>query len=140
MIDVHAARHAAVRIAAATVLAVSVACASGGGAGAAAGGTSPSSSRYLLVQSDLAAANSDNVYDAIQKLRPEFLRGGTDQAGVGARTAVMVYRDGVRLSGIDDLRQILPAQIREIRYLPGPEAGVRFGTNNSAGAILIASK
>src|SRR6266567_8934373 len=36
------------------------------------------SSRYVLVATDIERAKSDNVYDAIAKLRPEFLRGHSD--------------------------------------------------------------
>ena len=127
-----------------------------------------SSSRYILVQADLEKAKAENAYDAINKLRPEFLRGRNENtsfvqqsikggskdpgaassapsSAVGGATltsaaTVMVYKDNVRLSGVDDLRQIQLSTIREIRYLPGPEAVIRFGTNNSAGAILVTSK
>jgi hypothetical protein len=127
-----------------------------------------SSSRYILVQADLEKAKAENAYDAITKLRPEFLRGhnentsfvqqsikgGSKDPGAGSSApssavggatltsaaAVMVYKDNVRLSGVDDLRQIQLSTIREIRYLQGPEAVIRFGTNNSAGAILVTSK
>ena len=35
----------------------------------------------MLVESDLRAAQADNLYDAILKLRPEFLRGEANQHG-----------------------------------------------------------
>jgi hypothetical protein len=119
------------------------------------------SSRYVLVESDLRAAQADNLYDAILKLRPEFLNGRGGQSGLYPQPsyggtaapspgsgsavltnppAVMVYRDKARLTGVDDLRQIMLSQVREVRYLPGPEAAVKFGTNNSAGAIIVTSK
>jgi hypothetical protein len=103
-----------------------------------------------------------------QQLRPEFFRGHGENAsfvqqlikggsndpgassspasssaggaGLTSAAAVAVYRDNVRLSGVDDLRQMQLSTIREIRCLPGPDAVIRFGTNTSAGAILVTSK
>jgi hypothetical protein len=124
------------------------------------------SSRYLLVQADLEKSRADNVYEAIEKLRPEFLRGhgdptsfikqdvvdkrdpnpspppsgSTGGAVLTAPTSVKVYRDNARLSGVDDLRQMPIAGIAEIRYIPGPEAGVKYGTDHAGGVILIKSK
>ena len=148
------------------------ACASGTGGSAAspaqAGSPSPAaatSSRYVLVQADLQGAKSDNLYDAIKKLRPEFINGRTDMtyvppggAGptstskasgyVGAtdgvailpgQAAVMVYMDGAKLNGVDDLKQMSAAGVREVRFLQGKDAVIRFGANHAGGAILITS-
>jgi hypothetical protein len=159
------ARHLAV---AACVGASVAACASSGSAKSSeqtAG--QPSSSRFVLVEADLEKSKAVTAYDAITKLRPEFLRGhgentsfvqqaikggkGDPGSPTGASSSVggatltapaevMVYRDNVKLTGVDDLRQIQLSTVREIRYLQGPEAVIRFGTNNSAGAILVTSK
>jgi len=124
------------------------------------------SSRYVLVQADLEKSKADNVYDAIAKLRPEFLRGHTDVtsfikqgtadsrdpnpnpppsgstggAVLTAPTPVKAYRDNARLGSVDDLRQMPLAGIAEIRYIPGPEAGVKYGTDHAGGVILVKSK
>ena len=173
----HIARRAVTRIGAAarvSAMATALAAMAAGIAGCASSGSTagstnatgasapqPRSSRYVLVESDLRAAQADNLYDAILKLRPEFLNGRPGQSGLypqpsyggtaspspGAGNAVltnppavMVYRDQARLTGVDDLRQIMLSQVREVRYLPGPEAAVKFGTNNSGGAIIVTSK
>lgn len=140
------------------------ACASSGAAGGKAA-SQPHSSRDVLTQDDLARVKADNLYDAIQKLRPEFLRG--DQAGIfgqtdatgakvsgsipaGASTSatvladpvvpVSVFRNNVKLNGPDDLKQIMISDVKEVRYLKGPQASIRYGMENSSGAILITSK
>jgi len=124
------------------------------------------SSRYVLVQADLERSKADNVYDAIAKLRPEFLRGhgdptsfikqgvvdkrdpnpspppsgSTGGAVLTAPMPVKAYRDNARLGSVDDLRQMPIVGIAEIRYIPGPEAGVKYGTDHSGGVILVKSK
>jgi hypothetical protein len=151
---------------AAVAMVAATACASAGG-GASQERSTPSGSRYLITEAELEKVQADNLYDAINKLRPDFLRGrgenasfvqqsvpksskepassapASSSAGSASLTAtnpVMVYKDNVRMSGVEELRQLQPATIREIRFLPGPEASIRFGTNNSSGAILITSK
>ena len=166
-----AARAATIAAAVAVTTAAIAGCASSGsttttGATNATDASTPQqrSSRYVLVESDLRAAQADNLSDAILKLRPEFLRGEANQHGyygtpkdggagppVPAGTAsmsgnsnppppVMIYRDNLRLGSVDDLRQIQPSMVREVRYLTGPQAVIRFGTNNSGGAIVITTK
>lgn len=124
------------------------------------------SSRYLIVEADLEKVKADNVYDAINKLRPDFLRGrgenssfvqqsipgsqsqssaaplssSTGNAAVTSTAPVMVYKDNVKMGGVDDLRSLQLATVREIRFLTGPEAVIRFGSNHIGGAILITSK
>ena len=124
------------------------------------------SSRYVLVQADLERSKADTVYDAIAKLRPEFLRGhgdptsfikqgvvdkrdpnpspppsgSTGGAVLTAPMPVKAYRDNARLGSVDDLRQMPIAGIAEIRYIPGPEAGVKYGTDHAGGVILVKSK
>jgi hypothetical protein len=126
------------------------------------------SSRYVLVPADIEKAKADNVYDVIVKLRPEFLRahgdpngfynqaiqagkGDPGAAGTGVSSSVgaavtsgpqpvIAYRDKLRLSSVDDLKLIPLVNIAEIRYIPGPEAGVKYGTNHSGGVIVVTSK
>lgn len=136
----------AVAVAAATI----GACASAGGS-AASGASQQGGSRDRITAVELANAHADNLYDAIQKLRPQFLRG--DQNGVVGNTdpgssaagglvtdavvAVSVYKDNVRLNGLEDLRGIMLSDVKEVRFLRAVDAQIRLGTDNKAGAILI---
>ncbi len=142
------------------------ACASKATSSSTAAAPAAHSSRYVLMQADLEKSKADNVYDAIAKLRPEFLRGhgdptsfikqgtadsrdpnpnpppsgSTGGAVLTAPTPVKAYRDNARLSSVDDLRQMPIAGIAEVRYIPGPEAGVKYGTDHAGGVILVKSK
>ncbi len=150
-------------LAAAVIPAISCAAGPASSSAGSAGSTAAPSSRYFITESDLARNQDGNLYDAIKRLRPEFLRGRSDRLGFMAENppgggggvpasgtsasaqlqdppAVMVYKDNVRLSGVDDLRQIQVSTVREVRYLNGTDAAVKFGTNNAGGAILITSK
>lgn len=132
-------------------------------AGAGGGSSAAPSSREVITAAELENTQATTLYDAIRNLRPAFLK--SDQAGVygslapvGNKTPaaanaqsstqfvpdavapIMVYKDGVRLSGVDDLKQIMTSTVKEVQHLKGPQAAVRFGTNNAAGAIIVTSK
>lgn len=160
------ARGLCILVAGASVVALSACASKTASSPRTAAGPEAHSSRYVLLATDLEQSRADNVYDAIAKLRPEFLRGHTDatsfikqgtvdsrdpnpnpapagSTGGAVRTAatpVKAYRDNARLGGVDDLRQMPIAGIAEIRYIPGPEAGVKYGTDHAGGVILVKSK
>lgn len=117
------------------------------------------SSKYVLVTADLVRVKADNLYDAVRKLRPNFLqsrRGPTtftrlSSSGPGqapsSSTAtlpassepqpIMVYVDGSRADGVENLKNFSPDQVKEVRFIPGPEAAVRYGTDHAGGVLLV---
>ncbi len=115
------------RIAAALLVATGVACASGSG-------ERTSGSRDVITQEELDASTVNMVYDVIQQLRPQFLR-----TRPGSGTAI-VYVDGVRRGGLEELRRIDKTTIREVRYVDGQEATMLYGTGHGGGAILLQSR
>lgn len=139
-------------------------CASTSGSGTGPAPAAPA--RYTLTAADLQAAGvgSMNVYDAITKIRPEFLRArgtstmttidtpqsgrlgpgtasgtpsGTGSALPVNRSVLRAYLNDALLDSPSDLRNVGAAGVIEIRFVPGPEAGVRYGTNHSAGVIFV---
>lgn len=122
--------------------------------------------RYTLTAVDLMGAGSQNVYEAIQHLRPDFLKtrgtstmttvntagstrgsGGaaTPEPGTGtavpiSRSPLRAYENEVMLSSPDDLKKIDVKNVIEVRFVPGPEAGVRYGTNHSGGVIFVKTR
>lgn len=138
-----------------------VACA--GSSSAAGSGTAAMSrgDRYVITAGELAEAGANNLYDAIAKVRPDFFRprgntltpAGTPTRGDAASTSstvatpmsgganpVRVYHGDQMLTGTDDLRQIPISSVVDVRFIPGPQAGVRYGTNHSGGVILVRTR
>ena len=50
---------------------------------------------------------------------------------------LQVVVDGQRRGGIDFLRSIRVAQVRQVRYLSAADATTRLGTGMAGGAILV---
>jgi hypothetical protein len=106
-----------------------------GAAGAARG------SGAQLNREQLAEVNSDNLYDAIAKLRPEWLtsRGPTSVTN-GTPSVVDVYMNGTMLGKADYLREVRLLDVTEVRYWDAGQASARFGMGHPRGVIEITRK
>ena len=119
------------------------ACASRGADGA----NRSVTSRQLLTKEQLEATYATNAYDAVQRLRSQWLqlRGSTQmptQPG-GMQTQqnpVLVYLDGQRMGTVDHLRAIEIAAVEYIRYFPPAEASARWGFNHGGGVIFVSTR
>jgi hypothetical protein len=94
-----------------------------------------------LTQDQLAATNSGNLYDAIAKLRPEWLtsRGPTSVTDP-TPTAADVYMSGLALGNVEYLRGVRVLDVSAIRYWPAGEAAARFGMGHPRGVIELIRK
>ncbi len=107
-----------------------VACASTGSGGGRGAGN-------VLTYDDLVATNETDLYMAIQRLRPHWLRprGQTGPVGV---TVVTVFVDGSPRGEASDLIGMPLTDIGYVTYLSASEATFRFGTlAGSGGSIEI---
>jgi hypothetical protein len=95
-------------------------------------------SRSKLTRAELAATNASNLYDAIAKLRPEWLtsRGPTSMTNASP-TLADVYMNGTMLGGIDYLRQVSVLEVSEVRFWEAGAASARFGLGHPRGVIEL---
>ena len=92
----------------------------------------------LITADELSRVQAVNVYEAVEKLRPEMLRGrGRTTFRTNVSATPVVYLDDHRLGEIDEMKQLPLSGIVLIRYINASEAHVRFGPNNTAGVIQI---
>ena len=94
-------------------------------------------SRKVLVPADFAAANAQgvgNVYELINRLRPEWLMG--EQVGP-QRVLPSVWVDRQRMGGVSALATMPLAGVAEVRYLTPMEARGELGMGNQGGAIVM---
>ena len=108
----------------------SVGCASGGGSS---DGT-PRGSSTRIIEAELAALQQLDVFTAIQRLRPNWLRSRS-----GVEPAVVI--DGTRQAGgISSLRSMRTSEFMELEYMSSSDATTRYGTGYDGGAILLTTK
>lgn len=129
------------------------ACASGGSSsgGSSSGDAGTSTTRTVgapdgrrsgdvLTQDEIERASVSTAYDAVQRLRPVWLRTrGRGSVQSSAQYAV-VYLDGAQIGGPEALRRIGASDVRSIRFLRAGDATTRYGTGHEGGAILVETK
>lgn len=130
----------------ALLTACSAATAEGGasaGASANADGRTSSVRRAnVLTREELATSGATNLYDAVNRLRPAWLRGSTNTQSNygGGGLQVVVYQGTTQLGTAEHLRQLAPGYVASLRYLDGNTASNTLpglGSRMVAGAIII---
>ena len=100
----------------------------------------------LLTADEIASAHADitTAYDALSRLRPNWLAGHgvTSSVSNGAGTEfALVFVDGQRYGDINSLRDIPAFNVGDIRYYDVTEGGARFGIRGgSSGVIEVTMK
>jgi hypothetical protein len=101
-------------------------------------GASPTIARDMLTHEQLAATSSDNLYDAIAKLRPEWLTSrGPTSVSDPTPTQASVYMNGSMLGKADYLREMRVLDVSEVRYWEAGRAAARFGMGHPRGVIEV---
>ena len=98
--------------------------------------------RDPITEADIARINATSAYDAIVRLRGNFLRAhGVNSVVHVARSArPIVFVDGVEYGSVWELRSIPAGDVREIRYLSSSDAMLRYGDGYLAGVIQVVTK
>lgn len=116
------------------VLAFAAGCAS---ANAGAEGTVPHRSTNIITAAEIQQATGlSTAYDAVQRLRPQFLRVRGPSTIMGSESVVVIV-DGMQRGGPDVLREISATDVKEIRYVNARDATTKYGTGVNQGVIEV---
>lgn len=108
-------------------------CASGGGNSAAI--KLPRTANYLTGEEMISThANEGTAYDAVARLRPNWLV-GHGVAAQGSEFAV-VFVDGQQYGPPESLKNIQAYHVTDIRYYDITQAGARFGIRGGTGGVI----
>jgi hypothetical protein len=99
-------------------------------------GLAPSRSSNVLGEVEIANSQATTAYQALERVRPMYLVSKVDLAPNEER---VVYLNGVRLGGVNELRLISASEVKEIRFVRAID-GAAYGVGRSGGAILVISK
>ena len=95
----------------------------------------------LITEDEIVASHSVSAYDAIHKLRANFLsQRGLTSFGNSSSPMPTVYVDEQRYGDIAILRTIPSEIISTIRLYRAWEATTHFGMNNMGGVIAITTR
>jgi hypothetical protein len=105
-----------------------------GGSGARGGGN-------VITEQELVASNVGNAYEAVERLRPNFLRSrGPSSLRTDVTSLPTVYLGRQRYGDASALRQIPINTITQIRFFTASEAAVSFGMDHPNGVIEVTLK
>lgn len=92
---------------------------------------------------EVAATPVANVYDLINRLRPQWLRTQPGSIRDNTRSQIIaVYLDDARIGDIASLRSISTSGVQSLRYYDAVRAGTLLhnpGSDPIAGAIVIST-
>jgi hypothetical protein len=107
-------------------------------------GSTPLRRGNVLSAEEMASAHADisNMYDAIARLRPNWLAPrGTMGSTTSTSNYAQVFVDDQLVGDINALRNINAYQVGDVRYYDVSQAGARFGLRaGTNGAIEVQMK
>jgi hypothetical protein len=92
-----------------------------------------------ISEEDLGRLDVSNAYQAVERLRPDWLRGRGQISTRNPQASLpTVYLAGVRQQGGPSaLRQIRLGDVLEMQYLNAADATTRYGIDHAGGAIIV---
>lgn len=93
-----------------------------------------------LTQQEIQRTELTTIYDVIQRLQPTWLRSPRMQ---GRNLDLGVFVDGVRVGGVEYLRQMPASLVTEAHYLDSRRLADELTVNQSAGlgaAIMLSTR
>jgi len=93
----------------------------------------------VITQEELQEVRGSSAYDAVQELRPRWLRARTGQSVHGGDTGLVVYVGNSRIGGVEELRRYSLSGVRSLQFLDSSSASTLpgIGSERVAGAIVI---
>jgi hypothetical protein len=91
-----------------------------------------------LTAEEMAAAHADvnTAYDAVARLRPNWLASHGTTSLAGGTEYALVYVDGQQYGQLSSLRNIQAYQVGDIQYYDVTQAGAKFGLRAGAGGVI----
>lgn len=128
-------RHVSFTLLLSVLLAVGLtACASSGSSGPRRG------SRDRITIEELEEWASQDLFTLVQRVRPSWMQVRAPVTSNG-RPTIAVIVDGVRQAGsLEVLRSYRASEIEEVSYMNARDATTRYGTDMTAGAIVVVTK
>lgn len=104
-----------------------------------------SSNSNVLVAQEIGRTGERTAWAVVERLRPHFIvvAAAWSEGGRSAfymDSARVVYVDGARAGGLEQLRWIRAEAVQQIERLDGPAATTRFGVDHAAGALMVTTR
>jgi hypothetical protein len=101
------------------------------------GSTPTAAPRGVLTSEMLRETQESDLFAAIQRLRPQWLRARGAARVSGGNLTVAVFVNDVRRGEVDVLRTFRLEGVERVQFFTGSEATTRWGTGVAGGVILV---
>jgi hypothetical protein len=97
-------------------------------------------SPVVITAEEIQASAATTVYELINALRPNWLRGrGGSVAGGEDGGGAIVYLNQSRIGGVGELQQMAVGGVTRIDFVDARAATQRWGTGHTRGAIVVST-
>jgi hypothetical protein len=93
----------------------------------------PHRAANLITAEEIAGTSTSNAFEAVEKLRPDFLHSHGTNLSRSDSGLPDVYLGVARYGDVNSLRNIPAMEVLEIRFYKGAEAATKFGMQNPSG-------
>jgi hypothetical protein len=95
----------------------------------------------MITVEEIQRSGAMNAYEAVERLRPFWLRSRNATSSRGVPASILVYLNGNRLGGIDMLRRLEVIPVTSIRYMDAAAAKSLPGLASLRveGAIMVST-
>lgn len=94
----------------------------------------------VITREELDRQPAGNAYDAVQRLRPQWLSRPTAATLQPGGNPVMVYVDRRQFGTLESLRGLGTDQIEQIEFVSARDATTRYGTGHPSGVIEVTTR
>jgi hypothetical protein len=94
----------------------------------------------VITREELEAAPTTNAFDALQRLRPQWIsrpRASTLQPG---GNPVIVFVDRTQFGTLESLRSLNTDQIERMEFVAARDATTRYGTGYPSGIVEVTTR
>ena len=92
----------------------------------------------VLTGDDVRRTGIGNLWDALRRLRPQWMRARGQTSMVGQRAVEpVVYVAGVPHGDLRSLQRMNTLQVRRVEFIDALDATTLFGTGVSGGVIMV---
>lgn len=116
------------------------ACATSGGSGGEDSGARGGPDHIPREELQERLTPSTSLYQAVQRLRPRWLRAQRGVSGSGQRFQPVLYVDDTRYGPVTELRRLRVSDAEELRFISATDATTRYGTGVAGGVISVRTR
>ena len=96
---------------------------------------------YIISEYELRQSDAQTAYEAVQRLRPNFLNYQPQTTVRNPNPPVpVVYLDEQFAGDLSALNHMLTSQIENIRFYRSSDAMIKYGMDRTGGVISVTSK